>query len=228
MNRRGMLLGCGALLTGTVAGCLSNADDDAPATPTATNTEAGTPTETAESTPTPTATETETATPTVDPTPTETQTPGDERFTHELNTRFTVGEDRQAVTYRIIRYARTDRLGSSMNRSTARGTYLLVFAELSNPQDRKIAVPKDDFRVRSSLTWRKFNEDATEKIEIDDRLDVRSLATQSVPSGQSITGAVAFDVDPEQSYRVWITPMDAPDTPSHFVPVGEISAVDEL
>jgi hypothetical protein len=229
MNRRQVLLGCSAVLTGAVAGCAGGSDDSG-GDQTPTETPSTAPTDTPELTPTPgpTPTETATATRTETPTPEPTATPARDQFVHDLNSRFTVGEEGNAVSYRIIRYYRTDRLGSSTNRSTARGTYLLVVAELTNPQEQSISVPWNDFRIRSAETWRKFDESATEKVEIDDRIDVRSLAVQGVASGRSVTGAVAFDVDPEGTYRIWITPMGGPDTPSHFVPVGEIPAVREL
>lgn len=230
MDRRHYLLGCSSLLAG-LAGCPSDSDaEETPAgTPDPTPTATATATATDTATPTPTATETPTPTPTEAPTPT--PTPSDPNvFTHELNTRFTVGENRRPITYRVIRYRRTDTIGNSMNSETARGTFLVVVAEITNPkvEEEVISVPRDDFRVRSSATWRKFREEATEKVDIDDRIEVPSLARMGVQSGESIIGAVVFDVDPESSYRVWVTPLNAPDTPSHYVPIGDIQVVQEL
>lgn len=232
MDRRQYLLGCSTLLAG-LAGCPSGTDTEETPTgtpePTPTATATATATETA--TPTPTATATETPTPTLTEAPTATPTPSDPNvFTHELNTRFTVGGDRRPVTYRVIRYRRTDTIGNSMNSETARGTFLVVFAEITNPgqEEDVISVPRDDFRVRSSATWRKFREEATEKVDIDDRIEVPSLARMGVQPGESITGAVVYDVDPERSYRVWVTPLNASDTPSHYIPIGDIQVVQEL
>lgn len=225
MKRRRYLLGCAGLLAG-LAGCPGGAD---PAeTPTGTSEPTPTPEATATATPTATESPTPTATPTASPTPTPTATANPNVFVHELNTRFTVGGDRRPVTYRVIRYRRADSLGSAMNRTEARGTFLVVYAELTNPGETLVAVPWDDFRVRSQTTWHKFDEEATERIDTDDRIEEPSLARMGVQPGESITGAVAFDVDPESAYRVWVTPINAPDTPSHYVPIGDIQAVEEL
>jgi len=231
MKRRHYLLGCGVLLPG-VAGCLGGSDDatQTPAdTPTPTAEPAETPTPTEEPTPTPTESPTPTPTETPSPTPTETPTADPNVFTHELDERFTVGEDGNALTYRVIEYRRADRIGNQVNWiEPERGRFLVVIAELTNPQDRRIGLPRNDFRVRSPRTWRKFSEGATERLDIDDRVEEGSLANNSIASGRSAVGGVVFDVDPDQSWRVWITPADGPDTPSHFVDVGRVSALEGL
>jgi len=230
MKRRQILLGCSVLLPG-LAGCLGGSDDGTPTgepTPTPTEEPAQTPTESPTPTPTETPTATPTETPTATPTETPTATPNPNVFTHELDERFTVGDEGNTLRYRIIRYRTADRLGSQASFVEARGVFLVVFAEFTNLQNRRVSLPRDDFRVRSPETWHKYSEEANEKLPIDDRVRLRSLDNYSLASGETVRGAVAFDVDPDSSYRVWITPMDGPDTPSHFVDVGRVSTVQEL
>lgn len=231
MKRRRVLIGCSTVLAGALAGCGSDGGSDEP-----------TPTETPESTPTQqeisledgssgsTPTETPTATPTETPadTPTPTATPAPAGNTHALEEQFTVGEDDNAVTYRILDFYRADDLGNAASKVTADGTFLIVVLEITNPQDSQIVLPREDFRARSSRTWHQYHRNATEQIAFDDRIDEQSLANTGIRSGRSVTGAVAFDVDPDSSYELWITPAGGPDTPEHFVPVGEIPAVQEL
>jgi len=234
MHRRRLIMGCGALLSGTLAGCLggSGSDEETPtatATPTAkevsledggTNTETPTPTPTA--TPTATPTETATATPTATPTPTAAG------ITHEIGERFTVGEGENAVTYRLIEFWRADEIGNSFSKSTADGTFLVVVVEVTNPQSEIITLPRNEFRTRSPNTWHKYNEDASTNINGDDRLDEPPLVNTSIQSGASERGAVAFDVNPDDSYRMWIFPTGAASTPEHYVNIGPISSVDAL
>lgn len=236
MDRRRLLLGCGSVVAGVVAGCLggSESEEETPTpTPDETPTEvevsiedgsSGTPTETPAPTETPTPTQTETPT----PPPTETPTPTAAGRTHEIDTRFTVGEGDSALTYRVIEYYRADRLGNPASFADATGTFLVVVLELTNPQDDNVSIPRDDFRVRSAQTWHKYDREASEKIGSDDRINAEPLSNAVVRPGQSRSGAVAFDVDPDTSYRVWITPVGDASTPEHFVPIGEISTVQEL
>jgi hypothetical protein len=231
MKRRRVLIGCSTVLAGVLAGCGSDGGSDE-ATPT--ETPESTPTEqevsledgSSGATPTDTPTATPTETPTDTPTPTATPTPA--RNTHALEEQFTVGEDDNAVTYRILEFYRADELGNPASKATAEGTFLIVVLELTNPQDDKIVLPKEDFRARSPQTWYQYHRNGTQQIAFDDRIDERSLANTAVRSGRSVTGAVAFDVNPERSYELWITPAGGPDTPEHFVPVGEIPSVREL
>lgn len=230
MNRRRLLFGCSTALAG-LAGCLGGLDttEETPVqTPTDTPTAAPTESPTATPTESPTATPTESPTATPTRTPRRTVTPAQNSFSHDVEEQFTVGSDRTAVTYRVLRYRKAERIGDSMSWVDADGVFLLVYLQVTNPQDRRIAIPRDDFRIKSPETWYKFSEEATQKIESEDRIDVRSLAVQGVEPGQSITGALAFDVDPDSSVRVWVTPMKGPDTPQHFVPVGRLSIVQEL
>jgi len=228
MERRRLLLGGGALLAGIVPGCAGGDSGETP-----TPTEETTPTEvevtiegsfpeTETPSPTPTATATPADTPTASPTPTAAG------ITHDINTRFTVGDSGEAIGYRIVEYARTDRLGNQASLEEANGTFLVVVLEVTNPQDELIVLPRNEFRVRSPQTWHKYDTDGSVKIDSDSRIDRRSLVNASIRSGSSRTGAVAFDVDPDSSYRVWIFPTGDEDTPEHFVPVGDISAVPRL
>ncbi len=231
MKRRRILIGCSTVLAGVLAGC---GGDGGSNETTPTQTPESTPTEqeisledgSSGSTPTDTPTATPTETPTDTPTPTASPTPAG--FRHELDEQFTVGESDNAVTYRILEFYRADDLGNPASRAVADGTFLIVALELTNPQDDRIVLPKDDFRARSPQTWHQYNRDGTERIAVDDRIDEQSLANTAVRSGRSVTGAVAFDVDPEDPYELWITPAGGPDTPAHFVFVGDISEVQEL
>lgn len=232
MKRRRVLIGSSTVLSGLVAGCLSGSGEESTPTPTPEETptpkdvdvvEGPTPTSTPTPTPTPAPTPTETPTPA--PTPTPSPTPAG--TVHEIDTRFTVGEGRNAITYRILRYYRTDKIGNAARLETADGTFLVVVLEITNPQNRIIAIPRDDFRVRSSQTWHKYDDDASTAISNDDRFDIGSIVHESIRSGQSLVGAAAFDVDPDSSYRVWITPIEGDET-DHFVPVGRISTVRQV
>ncbi len=233
MHRRRLLIGCGTLLSGTMAGCLGGSDSggDTPTpTPTDTPVEKEVSLEDGSSKPTATPTETPTATPTETPTatPTETPTPTAAGITHEVNTRFTVGEGQNAIRYRVIEYFRADVIGSQANRETASGTFLVVVVEVTNPQDSLIGLPRNEFRVRSAGTWHKYRQDASEKIDSDSRIEARPLVNASIRSGATVTGAVAYDVDPDDSYRMWIFPTGDANTPDHFVPIGAISDVRRL
>ncbi|PSQ56730.1 MAG: hypothetical protein BRD23_09220 [Halobacteriales archaeon SW_9_67_25] len=232
MHRRRLLRGCGLLLSGMLAGCRgdSGSEDGTPtATPTPTAKEVsledgGTDTDTPSPTPTPTETPPPTPTPTETPPP----TPTAAGITHEIGERFTVGEGEDAVTYRLIEFARADRLGSEFNNSTADGTFLVVTVEVTNPQEDIITLPRNEFRTRSPSTWHKFDRDASEDIESDDRIDEPPLVNTSIRSGASERGAVAFDVNPGDSYRMWVFPTGPANTPEHFLEIGPISAVREL
>ncbi len=234
MHRRRLLLGCGALLSGTLAGCRGNSDSGSDEeTPTATSTptakevsleDGGTDAETPTATPTPTDTPTATLTPADTPT----ATPTAAGITHEIDERFTVGEDENAVTYRITEFWKADRLGNVASVSTADGTFLIVVVEVTNPQDGTIAIPRNEFRTLSTNTWHKFDRDASANINNDDRIDEPSLVNTSIRSGATERGAVAFDVNPEDSYRMWIFPTGPENTPEHYVNIGPISVVQEL
>lgn len=232
MHRRRLLLGCGALLSGTLTGCLGGSESDeetptATATPTAKEVsleDGGANTETPTATPTPT--QTPTATPTQ--TPTTTPTPTATGITHEVGEQFTVGEGENAVTYRILEFWRADELGNSFDNSTADGTFLIVVAEVTNPQDDIITIPRNEFRAQSSNTWHKYNRDASIDINGDDRIDEPSLADTSIRSGTAERGAVAFDVNPGDSYRMWMFPTGPANTPEHFVDIGPISGIQRL
>jgi hypothetical protein len=232
MRRRRILLGCSTVLAGMLAGCGGDGGDDSGETPAPTPEPTPTPQEVSlgggsgSSEPTPTATPT--ATPQSTATPTATPTPTPSGNVHSLGEEFTVGEGDNAVTYRILEFYRSDALGNQASRATADGTFLVVVLELTNPRRERITVPREDFRVQSDRTWHQIHRDGTVKIASDPRISERSLADQAVRSGATMTGAVAFDVDPDDAYRLWITPAGGPDTPEHFVSVGDISSVPEL
>jgi len=231
MHRRRLLAGVGTALAGALAGCGGGGDgggDDA---------------ETPESTPTATPTPTDTATPTATPTPADTETPaetatatpasdggdGAESFTHEVGEEFTVGEPGNQITYRIIEFTRADQIGGQANFNTADGTFLIITLELTNPQDGDIGFPRLNFRLQTDDgAWQRFDRVSSEKINPDDRIDVEYIGDSNILAGDSIVGAVAFDVDPAKTQRVWITPAGDAETPEHFVPVGDISEVEEL
>lgn len=238
MRRRKILVGCGTVLAGLLAGCGGDGSSDSE-TPTSTPTADSTPTpnevaiedgSSGSDTPSPTETPTETQTPSDSPTPTQepTATPTPSGNLYDLGERFTVGEGDNAIAYRIIEFYRSDMLGNAASRETADGTFLVVVLELTNPRDSRVTIPRGDFRVKSDDTWHQLDTGGSEKIGSDGRIDQEPLINQSVRSGKSITGAVAFDVNPNSSYRLWITPEGSEDTPEFFVPVGDISSVPEL
>ena len=245
MKRRDLLLGSGTLLVGLSAGIVIEHDGESDAdgwslsptetptatpTPTPTETPTATPTPTPTETPTATPTETPTATPTEAPTATPTPTPRSPGIQHELGERFTVGEDNNAVTYRIVELYRAEEVGSRMNTATADGVYLIVVLELTNPQDGTIALPRRNFRIISfeQNDWFTFDDDASGLIESDDRIREESLADQPVFSGKTERGAVVFDLQSDDTYQVFITPTSDADEPEHYLPVGDISSVEEL
>jgi hypothetical protein len=223
MHRRTLLAGWGTVLAGVLAGCGGDGDGgngeaDGGSTPADTETEA------------PTDTPMETATPAETETPTETATPESaDEFTHEIGEEFTVGEGDNPVTYRILELARSDQVGSQANYTTADGTFLIVTLEVANPQDEEIEFPRRDFRLQDeNRSWQRFDRGPTEKVGSDGRLDVESIGDDTFTPGDSKIGAVVFDVDPDLTYRLWITPAGEADTPEHFVPIPDISSVEEL
>jgi hypothetical protein len=242
MRRRRILVGCGTVLSALLAGCGGGGDGGGSSGETSEPTPEPTPTEqevslegdsdgsasTPEPTPEPTPTTAPTDTPEPTATPTATPTPTPAGNVHSVGEQFTVGAGDDAITYRIEEFYRSPEIGNPASRATAQGTFLVVVFEMRNPQEDRITVPREDFRARSDRTWHQYHQDGTTKIASDDRVDYPSFANQSVRSGGSLTGAVAFDVNPDDSYRLWITPAGSADTPEHFVPVGDISSVREL
>lgn len=223
MQRRKLLSGCGIVLAGVLAGCGGGSDGDGgDNTPTSTP-ESGTPTETPAQE---SGMEGDTDTPAETATPTAEST---DEFTHDIDEEFTVGEGDNAVGYRIVDLFRADRLGSSANNTTADGTFLIVVLDLTNPRSESLPFPREEFRAQTQTedSWRRFDGEGTEKINADERLNVEQIGDATLNAGETRTGAVAYDLDPDRSYRIWITPTGA-ETPEHFVPVGEISSVEEL
>lgn len=208
MERRRVLTAFGTVLTGALAGYSGGGSE-------------ATPTGTAE----PTATET--AEPTATETATPTATPGPGGPTHDIGESFTVGSGNEAIGYRIVELFRADRVGSEANNSTADGTHLIVVLELSNPRDDPISFPNNNFFVWNEQQVLYLDDEATPKIGDDPRIDVQPIATTTVLSGGSKTGAVVFDVDPSQSYWIRINPTgDSGET--HYVRVGPVSDVQQL
>ncbi len=212
------MTGCGALVTGLLAGC-SGGGGESTSTPTATGT--AEPTATA----TETATPTETATGTAEPTAT--ATPAADGPTHGLDESFTVGSGENAIGYRIIDLYRADRIGGSANNSTADGTYLIVVLEMTNPQDDATTFPRNSFILGNEEQIRYVDENATPLVSDDDRINVQPLLNSTVLAGNSKTGAVVFDLDPDRSYRIWIRP-SAGEGETHYVDVGTVSDVPAL
>ncbi|GAB6860913.1 hypothetical protein JCM17092_10020 [Haloplanus litoreus] len=147
--------------------------------------------------------------------------------THGLDESFTVGSGENAIGYRIIDLYRADRLGSSANNSTADGTYVVVILELSNPQSDATTFPRNEFIVANEEQIRYIDENATPLVADDDRLNVQPLANATVLANSSKTGAVVFDLDPDQSYRIRLLPIgDSGET--HYVNIGTVSELPAL
>jgi hypothetical protein len=219
MERRRVLTACGALATGLLAGCSGGGGNGESAT--------GTPTATATTEPTaePTATATATTEPTAEPTAT--ATPEAAGPTHGLDESFTVGSGENAIGYRIIDLYRADRLGSSANNSTADGTYVVVFLELSNPQSDATTFPRNQFIVANEEQIRYIDENATPLVADDDRLNVQPLANATILAGSSKTGAVVFDLDPDRSYEIRLQPTGSSGE-THYVNIGTVSDLPTL
>lgn len=223
MERRRVLTGCGTLVSGLLAGCGGGGGSTPTGTTTATPT--GTATDTATDVPDPTDTPADTATDAPDPTDTPAETSS--APTHAIDESFTVGTGGNEIGYRVVDLFRADEVGGSANNATADGTYLIIVLELSNPQDDAISFPRNEFIVGNEEQVRYVDDDASPKINDDDRIDIESIATTTVLSGSSKTGAVLFDVDPDRSYRIRILPTgDSGET--HYVDVGPISEIQEL
>jgi hypothetical protein len=218
MERRYVLTACGTVLTGMLAGCGGGGGE---ATEAPTETETPTETATATATETPTATATETAEPTA------TETPGPDGPTHDTGESFTVGSGDEAIGYRIVELFGADRVGSQANNDVADGTFLIVILELSNPRETEISFPNNNFQVWNEEQIRYLDDRATPRIGDDDRIDVTPIGTASVLAGESITGAVLFDVDPDRTYWIRVLPTgDSGET--HYVPIGPVADVEEL
>jgi len=226
MKRREVMIGCGTFLAGTVTGL--SLDRAGQVGLTEGSSTMSTPTSIETQTPAPTETQTPAPTETQTPAPTETPTPS-LGTSHELGEQFTVGEGDNAITYRVVEFYRAEELGNMASTVTAEGVYLLVVVELTNPQDGLVTLP-EEFRVlsRELNKWFKFDQAGSEHVDNDDRIDEAVIVTQGIRSGESIRGAVAFDVPLDASYRVMIVPTGEPDEPEHYVPIGELSSVPEL
>ncbi|PSQ59648.1 MAG: hypothetical protein BRD23_03775 [Halobacteriales archaeon SW_9_67_25] len=230
MHRRALLAGLSTALTASLAGCGGDGNGDGDGG----GEESGTP-ESESGTPTPAETETptETATPADAETPTETPTPasadGETSFTHDVGETFTVGEEGKQVTYRIIELTRADQIGSEVNFSEADGTYLIVTLEVTNPRSEAVEFPRLNFRLLTDDgAWQRFDREPSQKVNSDDRIDVEHIGDATIEPGTSALGTVVFDVDPEKSQRLWITPTGEAEMPEHFVPVGDLSEIEEL
>ncbi|AXG05227.1 DUF4352 domain-containing protein [Haloplanus rubicundus] len=224
MERRNVLTACGTVLTGLLAGCGGGGGGDA--TPTGTATAEATATETEAPTATATEAPEPTATDTPEPTATEAAS-GPGGPTHEVGESFTVGSGNEAVGYRIVDFFRADQIGSSANNSTADGTYLIVVLDLSNPRDGSLSFPNNSFLAWNEEQILYIDDEATPQIGDDDRIDVEPIGTATVLSGNTKTGAVVFDVDPDRNYWIRINPTGGSGE-SHYVPVGPVSEVQEL
>jgi len=220
MERRRVLTACGTVFAGLLAGC-SGGGDDATAEPTATETATATPTATATATAEPTATETETATPTA------TETPGPDGPTHDVGESFTVGAGGNEIGYRVTNLFRSERIGDQTNFSDADGTFLIVVLELSNPRDDSLSFPNNSFVVWNEEQLRYLDDEATPKIGDDSRINTQPIATTTVLSGSSKTGAVVYDVSPDREYWIRVQPTGSSGE-THYVRVGNVSDVEKL
>jgi hypothetical protein len=222
MKRRKLLATCGTVVAGLFAGC-SGGGGGATATPTETPTETPTATPTETPTETPTATPTETATET--PTETAAQTPSSP--THEVGDEFTVGTGGNRLTYRIRSLYRADTIGSSADNDTAEGAFLLVVMDLTNPTGEATGFPRNQFRAVNEQQLRYIDEAASDKISADDRVNVDPLTYATIRANSTKTGAVAFDLDTDQSYRLRILPTGE-EGETHHVPVGQVTSYPAL
>jgi hypothetical protein len=220
MERRRVLALCGTVTTGLLAGCSGGGGDGEDGGGDETTAE---PTATATAEPTATATAEPTATATAEPT----ATAGFDGPTHELGDSFTVGSGSDEIGYRITDLFRTDEVGGSANSATADGTFLIVVLELSNPQDDATSFPTNRFLVANDEQLLYLDDDATPKLADDDRIDVTPLGNATVLGGNSKTGAVVFDVDPDRSYHIRIRPTGESGE-THYLPIGPIADVQEL
>lgn len=241
MNRRELLLGCSTGLSILLGGCAGRSvDEESRSTPRPsppepsglTESSSATPTATPAETPQPQSSPAGTATPTREPTPEPTPTPAVDGVTHAVGEQFTVGEDTSAVTYRITGLHRAAEIGDSADLASADGTYLVVVVELTNPQTTVTPFPWKHFRVWSAdlNIWQRIDDRPSDLIDKDDRIDAASLAFGALPGGESVTGAVAFDVPTDGTFHVWVTPTDGSGRPEHFVPPRgrELSTVEQL
>ena len=207
-----MLVAGGTVLTASLAGCSGGGGDDG---------DQGTD----EPTDTDTATATETATDTA--TATETATPEPSAVTESLGQAFTVGEGDHAVGYTFQQLRRAQALGPTQNEE-ANDTFLIVILTVENPQSRTIDVPVGNLKLRAPGTIKNVDLAASEALGGDRRIDVDSIASASIPAGQSVTGAIVYDAPTGNDYRIEITPLDGADGETHVLPVGDIADLDAL
>ncbi len=237
--RRKVLAVGGAFVAGLLAGFaggfwLGNGDDNSGTnastpTPTATPTPRATATPSPTPTETPTSTETPTPTPTETPSPTETPTPSLPGITHDLGEQFTVGDGGNAVTYRVLELYRADGLGRAGSRLSAQDIYVIVVLEVTNPQDDIIALP-EEFRIWNpdANRWYRFDQAGSGRIDEDERIDEQPLINESIQSGETVRGAIVYDVPSEGRIHVFVEPTGEADEPRHYVRIGEMSSVQRL
>jgi hypothetical protein len=214
VRRRSILVTCGAALTAGLAGCSGGGDgggSDGDETETDPAMDSATPTDTPTDTPTETATE----------------TPEPSTVTESVGQSFTVGEGDRAVGFTFERLLRAQALGPTQNEE-ATDTYVIAILTVENPQSRTIDVPVGNMRLRATGTVKNVDLAASQALGEDRRIDVDSIASASIPAGESVTGGIVYDAPAGSDYRIEITPLDGAEGRPHELPIGDISELDAL
>ncbi len=210
MIRRQILTKCAVALSAGLVGC-SGGGSSGSADETITETATPTPTPTPTSTPTPTPTATTTSTPSAP--------------THETGEQFIVGTGDTALRFTVRELFRATELGPT--RSTqATEVFCVVILSVFNPTSSSQDVPIDRITLRTDDIIRRVDTGDSQAVGSDGRIDVSSIANQTVGPTSSVTGAIVYDAPPDNEYQLEFAPVGS--TQRHIVPVGPISALDSL
>jgi hypothetical protein len=210
MIRRQILTKCAVVLSVGLVGC-SGGDGSGSADETATETATPTPTPTPTSTPTPTPTATATSTPSAP--------------THETGEQFTVGSGDTALRFTVRELFRATELGPARS-NQATGRFCVVILSVFNPTSSSQDVPIDRITLRADDIVRRVDTGDSQAVGSDDRIDVSSIANQTVGPTSSVTGAIVYDAPPDNEYQLEFAPVGS--AQNHIVPVGPISELDPL
>lgn len=205
MKRRTLVATLASVAIGSTAGCSGGSGGD-------------------ETTTTEPTTATETSTPAATPTATGTPAPP----IHGLDEPFVVGEGDHTIPYTVSGLYVADRIGhEGMGETADNGRFLIVILSIENVTDQTIDVPTGNLVVRGEGVIAHVDQAASETVASDDRINVPSLALATVPSGETRTGALLYDVSPDNSYRLRVTPTgDRGEV--HYVSIGPIGDLRSL
>lgn len=211
MKRRQALTSAVAALAISFAGCSGGSNETAA--------------ETMTNTPSPTPTTTATPTATASPTPTSTASPTPSAPTHDPGEQFTIGGGETTLRFTVRRLFQADEIGTAGTRK-ATDTFCVVILTVENPTSGSQDIPSDRITLRADDIIRKIDTDDSQAAGSDNRLDVGSIANETIGPGSSETGVVVYDAPADNDYALEFAQVNS-DQP-HIVPVGPLTGLNLL